>query len=282
MPLTRPQAMRERPAAGNAPPPGPPLVEARGLTVRAGGRALIRDVNLAIHAGEIVTVIGPNGAGKTTLVRALLGVMPPSSGTVVRRPELRIGYLPQRIHVEPTLPLTVRRFLTLARGAGTTGVQATLDEVGAAHLERRLLSDLSGGEFQRVLMARALIRDPALLILDEPVQGVDVAGQIELYELIENIRRRHGCGVLLVSHDLHLVMRATDRVLCLNGHICCAGQPESVVHDPAYLELFGSRAARSLAVYAHAPGHDHRHNPVPAEDPEPGAGPDRPPGAALP
>jgi len=249
--------------------PGEALVEARGLAVRAGRSELLSGVNITVHAGEIVTLIGPNGAGKTTLVRALLGVLAPSAGEIWRRPGLRIGYLPQRMHVEPTLPLTVRRLLTLARGGGESPVRAALEEVGAEHLERALLSDLSGGEFQRVLMARALVRDPQLVILDEPVQGVDVAGQLELYELIAHIRSVHGCGVLLISHDLHLVMAATDRVVCLNRHVCCTGHPESVLRDPAYLELFGPRAAGKLAVYAHAHGHDHTHAKAPADVPLP-------------
>ena len=253
---------------GTRPELGQPLVEARGLTVRAGSHELLSAVTMAVHPGEIVTLIGPNGAGKTTLVRTLLGVLRPSAGEVRRRPGLRIGYLPQRIHVDSTLPLTVRRFLTLAREAGPASVRAALREVGAEALEQRFLTDLSGGEFQRVLMARALVRDPALLILDEPVQGVDAAGQLDLYDLIAHIRAAHGCGVLLISHDLHLVMSATDRVICLNRHVCCAGQPAAVVRDPAYLALFGPRAT-ALAVYRHAPGHDHHHDePAPHLDEE--------------
>jgi zinc transport system ATP-binding protein len=273
VPLRSGAAARADPPTGRAGQPAaaagaaPPLVEARALTVRAGRRELLSRVNLRVEPGEIVTLIGPNGAGKTTLVRTLLGIQAPSGGAVWRRPGLRVGYLPQRIHVETTLPLTVQRFLTLARGVTRGRAQAVLEEVGARHLARRLLSQLSGGEFQRVLMARALVREPELLILDEPVQGVDVAGQLELYELIAQIRRSHGCGVLLISHDLHLVMAATDRVVCLNRHVCCMGQPESVVRDPAYLELFGPRAARSLAVYAHAGGHDHAHHDAPGDAP---------------
>jgi zinc transport system ATP-binding protein len=256
------QPPAERPA------PGELLMEARELGVRAGRRELLSRVSMAVHAGEIVTLIGPNGAGKTTLVRALLGVLEPSDGAVWRRPGLRIGYLPQRMYVDPTLPLTVHRFLTLARGAAARSVRTALEEVGAAKLERALLTSLSGGEFQRVLMARALVRNPQLLILDEPVQGVDVGGQLELYDLIAAIRRTHGCGVLLISHDLHLVMSATDRVVCLNVHVCCSGLPESVVHDPAFRELFGAQAAGSLAVYTHAQGHDHRHAHPPEAGPQ--------------
>ncbi|HKI98096.1 MAG TPA: metal ABC transporter ATP-binding protein [bacterium] len=247
---------------------GERLVEARGLTVRAGRRELLSSVDMAVHASEIVTLIGPNGAGKTTLVRALLGILRPSDGEIWRRPGLRIGYLPQRMHVEPTLPLTVHRFLTLAYAADGDAVRAALAEVGAERLEHQLLSELSGGEFQRVLMARALVRNPELLILDEPVQGVDVSGQLDLYDLIAHIRDAHGCGVLLISHDLHLVMSATDRVVCLNQHVCCHGHPESVLRDPAYLNLFGPRAASGLAVYTHARGHDHAHHGRPPHAPD--------------
>jgi len=254
MPEVRMSAAAE---GGNA------LLEVRGVTVTRAGRDLIHGVHLRVAPGEIVTLIGPNGAGKTTLVRVALGIVRPSAGAVWRRPGLRVGYAPQRLHIDPTLPLTVRRFLTLSPAARRGLVRPILEEVGALHLESSMLTDLSGGEFQRVLMARAMVGDPQLLILDEPVQGVDVAGQVELYDLIAQIRRNHGCGVLLISHDLHLVMSATDRVVCLNHHVCCTGRPASVVRDPAYLELFGPRTAAGLAVYPHAAGHDHRHGDPP-------------------
>jgi zinc transport system ATP-binding protein len=241
-----------------ASPSATPLIEARALTVRAAGRVLLREVDLHVESGEIVTLIGPNGAGKTTLVRALLGIMPAQSGEVVRRPNLTIGYVPQRFDVDPVLPLTVRRFLTVSRRTRRSAIAATLAEVGAEHLGRRMLDGLSGGEFQRVLLARSLLRNPELLILDEPVAGVDVGGQLNLYDLIARIRTVRGCGVLLISHDLHLVMASTDRVVCLNEHVCCSGHPEAVVRDPAYLHLFGPRAAKSLAVYTHE--HDHSHD----------------------
>jgi zinc transport system ATP-binding protein len=231
------------------------LIEARGVGVRIGRHELLSHVDLDLQAGEIVSVIGPNGAGKTTLLRVLLGVLEPTSGRVVRRPGLTVGYVPQRLQLDPTLPLDVRRFLALGRGRDPA---AALAEVGAGHLERALMAELSGGEFQRVTLARALAREPDLLLLDEPAQGVDFAGQLELYGLIEKVRDRHGCGVLLVSHDLHPVMAATDRVVCLNRHVCCAGQPEAVSRHPEYLALFGARAVAGLAVYSHA--HDHHHD----------------------
>ena len=227
------------------------LISAQNLTVQFGGLPAIENVNVSIKAGEIVTVIGPNGAGKSTLVRALLGLVTPTGGSIHRRPDVRIGYVPQYVSVDDTLPLTVERFLRLGAPANQARLEKVLAEVGASDVILSPFQKISGGERRRVLLARALLRDPDLLVLDEPVQGVDFSGELDLYELIARIRDRRGCGVLLVSHDLHLVMASTDRVVCLNHHICCAGHPEVVKRYPVYLALFGSRAAESLAVYAH-------------------------------
>ena len=232
------------------------LVELDAVQVAFGRRVALNDVSLALHPGEIVTVIGPNGAGKTTLLRVALGLQRPDAGQVRRRPGLRIGYVPQRLAVDETLPLTVRRFLALASRAGPP-IMTALAEVGAGHALDLPLQTLSGGELQRVLLARALLREPELLVLDEPVQGVDIAGQAELFALIRRIRDTRDCGVLLVSHDLHLVMAATDRVVCLNHHVCCSGHPEAVSRDPAYRALFGA-AVEGFALYAHH--HDHSHD----------------------
>jgi zinc transport system ATP-binding protein len=234
-----------------------PLVEACGVTFRVRGRELLTAVDLAVHPAEILSLIGPNGAGKTTLARLLLGVTKPTVGQVRRRPGLVIGYVPQRLMIDPILPLTVERFLALGLRQRRLGGE-NLAEVGAAHLAKAAMHELSGGEFQRVLLARALARQPQLLVLDEPAQGVDLAGQLDLYALVEAIRDRRGCGVLLISHDLHVVMAATDRVVCLNRHVCCAGRPEAVSQHPEYISLFGRRAARALAVYTHE--HDHAHD----------------------
>jgi zinc transport system ATP-binding protein len=226
------------------------------VSLAFGKRAVLERVSLGVGAGEIVTLVGPNGAGKTTLLRILLGLQRPSAGRAWRRPGLRIGYLPQRLAIDETLPLTVRRLLALAGKADGARIGAALAEVGAGALAAAPVQRLSGGELQRVLLARALLREPDLLVLDEPVQGVDVTGQSELYALIRRIRDRHGCGVLLVSHDLHLVMAASDEVVCLNRHVCCSGHPEAVTRHPAYRALFGD----AIAVYAHH--HDHVHDPV--------------------
>ncbi|WP_298039455.1 zinc ABC transporter ATP-binding protein ZnuC [uncultured Desulfuromonas sp.] len=233
------------------------LLEIENATARMQGREVLKQVSLAISPGEIVTVIGPNGAGKTTLLRVALGLLPPTAGQVRRRPRLRIGYMPQRLHIDGTLPLSVRRFLSLARRGAVEDLEATLEEVGALQTADSPLQALSGGELQRILLARALLRDPDLLVLDEPVQGVDVHGQVELFQLITRIRNRRNCAVLMVSHDLHLVMASTDRVVCLNHHVCCTGTPEVVTHNPAYLELFGPLAVQNLAIYSHDKDHKH-------------------------
>jgi zinc transport system ATP-binding protein len=234
------------------------LICGQGIGKSFDRRTVLDGVDLAVAAGEIVTVIGPNGAGKSMLLRILLGLVPPDHGTVTRRPDIRVGYMPQKLTVDPTLPLPVHRFLELGAPSDPTAIIAALDEVGARHVLDSPIQSVSGGEFQRVLLARALLRNPDLLVLDEPVQGVDVGGQEELFRLIRRIRDSHGCGVLMVSHDLHLVMAATDTVVCLNRHVCCTGRPETVRGDPAYLALFGATAASAIAVYAHH--HDHEHD----------------------
>ena len=234
-----------------------PLIRLQQVSVGFRQESVLENVQLAVNAGEIVTLIGPNGAGKTTLVRVVLGLLKPDSGSVWRKPKLRIGYMPQKLTVDPTLPLSVLRFLRLVPGVDRAAALAALAEVGAEQVIDSPLQNISGGELQRVLLARALLREPELLVLDEPVQGVDVAGQAELYRLITELRDRHGCGVLMVSHDLHLVMSTTDQVVCLNRHVCCSGHPEQVSGDPAFVELFG-QDAQSLAIYHHH--HDHSHD----------------------
>lgn len=235
------------------------LLQLEKVGLRRDGRSILENVSLSLRAGEILTVIGPNGAGKTSLVRIALGLLAPDGGRRQVKPGLRTGYLPQKLGLNEALPLDVRRFLTLARpGVSAADLDRALAETGASRTLRTPVTRLSGGELQRVLLARALLREPDLLVLDEPAQGVDINGQEELYGLIAEVRQRHGCAVLMVSHDLHLVMAATDHVLCLNRHVCCEGHPESVSANPEYRRLFGTQGARSLALYSHH--HDHHHD----------------------
>ncbi|MCU7811802.1 MAG: zinc ABC transporter ATP-binding protein ZnuC [Candidatus Thiodiazotropha sp. (ex Notomyrtea botanica)] len=234
------------------------LVEARKVSLRLQGRQLLEQVSLSVRQGEIVTLIGPNGAGKTTLVRVILGLLKPDEGEVTLKSGLRIGYMPQQLTLSENMPLTVKRFLFLGCAKHDREIDEIVDELAIGKLLQHPMQRLSGGERQRVLLARALMRRPDLLVLDEPVQGVDVTGQAGLYALITQIRERFGCGVLMISHDLHLVMATTDQVLCLNQHVCCSGHPESVSQHPAYLELFGSPASAKLAIYTHH--HDHTHD----------------------
>ncbi|WP_173975492.1 zinc ABC transporter ATP-binding protein ZnuC [Magnetospirillum sp. LM-5] len=236
------------------------LVRLDKVSLALAGHPVLSGVSLAVEPGRIVTIVGPNGAGKSTLVRVALGLVKPDSGTVSRRAGAIVGYVPQRLSIDPALPLSVRRFLAMAApDSDASQWDRALEQVSAGHVLGRQVRDLSGGELQRVLLARALLRRPNLLVLDEPVAGVDMAGQAELYDLIAALARTGACAVLMVSHDLHVVMAATDEVVCLNRHVCCAGHPETVSRHPEYLALFGPGVAASLAVYTHV--HDHQHLP---------------------
>ncbi len=234
------------------------LARLEGINVRFGRNHVLQNISMELHRNCITTLIGPNGAGKTTLVRVVLGLIKPSGGSVWREPDLRIGYMPQKLHIDQTFPLTVERFLQTARCRDNASLEKALADVGALKLLQQSIHSLSGGETQRVLLARALLQDPTLLVLDEPVQGVDINGQIELYKLIARIRDQRGCGVLMISHDLHLVMSSTDHVVCMNRHVCCSGHPEQVSNDPTFIEMFGVPGAESLALYSHH--HNHVHN----------------------
>jgi zinc transport system ATP-binding protein len=235
------------------------LVTAEGVEMSYAGRQVLSGVDLAITRGEIVTLIGLNGSGKSTLARILLGLLQPTAGRVWRADQLRHGYVPQTLTIDPAMPLTVHRFLTLGGRVADDVLAGTLAEVGLDGRQAAQLTELSGGELHRVMLARTLLRRPDFLVLDEPMSGVDVAGQGHLYQLIAKIRDTYNCGVLLISHDLHVVMAATDRVICLNHHICCTGRPDAIVGDPEFRALFGAAVADQLALYHHH--HDHVHEP---------------------
>jgi zinc transport system ATP-binding protein len=234
-----------------------PLIDVQSVSVALGGRSVLHNVSLQIREREIISLIGPNGAGKTTLVKTLLGLLQPNSGRILRRPRLRMAYLPQRLKIDAALPMTVQRFLELCNRGDASAVEGVLEETGVSRLRKTPLQAVSGGEFQRVMLARCLLLRPELLVLDEPGQGMDVTGQEELYGLVQTIRDRYGCGILLVSHDLHFVMAATDHVVCLHHHVCCTGHPEAITGHPEFLRLFG-RPALNLALYTHE--HDHAHD----------------------
>ncbi|WP_437888900.1 zinc ABC transporter ATP-binding protein ZnuC [Phytobacter sp. V91] len=234
------------------------LITLQNVSVSFGQRRVLSDISLNLEPGKILTLLGPNGAGKSTLVRVVLGLVAPDSGTINRGNNLKIGYVPQKLHLDATLPLTVGRFMRLRPGTHKDAILPALKRVQAAHLVDAPMQKLSGGETQRVLLARALLNTPELLVLDEPTQGVDVNGQVALYDLIDTLRRELNCAVLMVSHDLHLVMAKTDEVLCLNHHICCSGAPEVVSMHPEFISMFGSRGAEQLGIYRHQ--HNHRHD----------------------
>ena len=220
---------------------------------------LVRGVSMTVEPGEIVTLIGPNGSGKSTTAKMALGVLKPTEGVAQQRKGLKIGYVPQKLSIDWTLPLTANRFMRLTNQVSQKEADEALAATQTLHLKKAEVRTLSGGEFQRVLLARAIARKPDLLVLDEPVQGVDFNGEIALYDLIKTIRDDIQCGILLISHDLHVVMAATDRVLCLNGHVCCSGTPTAVTSSDEYKTLFGARATSGLAIYEHS--HDHEHLP---------------------
>lgn len=238
--------------------PGMRLVTVDRMSVKRGSHQALSNVDLTIDKGEIVTIVGPNGSGKSTLLRCIIGALKPDSGTVLREAGLRIGYVPQRLSIDATMPLTAARFLSLPTKRSKREIQEALAQVGAEGLGNRPMAGLSGGQFQRVLLARAIMDKPDLLILDEPTTGLDQPGSADLYTQIEQVRRDTGAAILMVSHELHVVMSASDRVVCLNGHVCCHGTPEIVASAPEYRALFGTGTHGALALYRHE--HDHHHH----------------------
>ena len=233
------------------------LIELKNAGVKRAGKWLARGITFSLHEGEIVTLIGPNGAGKTTSAKMALGLLDLDEGAALQKPELRVGYVPQKVSIDWTLPLKVNRFLNLTGSCSETEINEALAMTGTSHLLDSEVNTLSGGEFQRVLLSRAIAKKPELLVLDEPVQGVDNAGEEALYSLIETIAKNLNCGVLLISHDLHFVMSATTHVICLNGHICCSGTPRAVSTSSEFRTLYGSKISANLAIYEHM--HDHTH-----------------------
>ena len=232
------------------------LVKLKNAGYQLNNRFLVEGVSLEVQKGRIVTLIGPNGSGKSTTAKIALGIYKKIDGEVEKYTD-KVGYVPQKISIDWTLPIRVNDFMLLTDDISEDQINEALSLTGVIHLKNKSLGNLSGGEFQRVLLARAISKKPELLVLDEPVQGVDFTGEIALYQLIKKIAEELNCGILLISHVLHTVMSATDHVVCLNGHVCCSGSPSDVAHNREYKALFGEQASKTLAIYEHK--HDHVH-----------------------
>ena len=234
------------------------LIEVRNLNVAYGRKKVLKDVNLTLSKDEIVTIVGPNGSGKTTLFKSIIGSVPITSGKVFIKPNLKIGYVPQVLNIDRSMPLTVERFLKLAKNRNDQGLLKARQILGSDDLLSNQISNLSAGQLQRVLLWHALMNDPDILLLDEATRGLDQPGSAAFYKKIEEIRDTTGCAILMISHDLHVVMSASNRVICLNGHICCQGEPKSVASSPEYKAMFGSKVEGTLALYQHNHSNERR------------------------
>lgn len=235
-----------------------PLLELKNINVIFEQKIALQNINLVIYPNTITTIVGPNGGGKSTLLKVLLRLITPTSGTVQYSKNVKTGYVPQKIHLDHSFPITVKKFLSLKKDITQADIQQVLELLSITHLINNNLQRLSGGEMQRVLLARAILNKPNLLVLDEPTQGVDITGQAELYQLIQQTQQQLNCAILMVSHDLHLVMADTNEVLCINQHICCGGTPEAISSDPKFIHFFGDQFSKNVAFYTHH--HNHKHD----------------------
>lgn len=234
-----------------------PLVRLTDINVQVEQQVILQSINLSIYPNSITTIVGPNGGGKSTLLKVLLKLLPATTGKIWHCKGLTIGYVPQKLHLDPSIPITVRKFLSLKPNVERTFIDEVLNMFSIIHLSENSMQKLSGGELQRVLLARAILNRPQLLVLDEPMQGVDITGQTELYQLLNKTREWLNCAILMVSHDLNIVMANTDNVLCINRHLCCAGTPEKISTDPSFIHLFGDQFAKNVAIYSHKHNHHH-------------------------
>lgn len=233
------------------------LIQFDKVSLEANGQHIVQDITFEIKKPEIITLLGPNGAGKTSLVRLLVGLESPTQGSITRHPNLCIGYVPQQLSLKKSLPLTALRFLQAGKKSSEQQIKDALRLAQAEHLIHKSVQILSGGERQKLLLARALLGAPDLLVLDEPMQGIDLHGQEELYSLLYDLQRQQDISIFLVSHDLHIVMSESNHIMCLNKHLCCSGSSEEIQSNPEFLKMFGLESAAHLAIYTHR--HDHHH-----------------------
>ena len=242
------------------------LISAKNVSVLKHQKSILDNIDIQINKNDFITIIGPNGAGKTMLLKCLMGFYKPTSGRIERKEKLKIGYMPQSINVIGTMPMTVKDFITVRKEYDDISLNKVIIEVNIGEIVNKQLSVLSGGEMQRVLLARSLLNNPDLLILDEPAQNLDISGQLNFYKLIQEIYSKRNISILMVSHDLHLVMVSTKKVLCLYKHICCSGAPQQIAKDPEFLSMFGKDMANMMSIYQHSHDHNHDHNHLAGEE----------------
>jgi len=242
------------------------LISAKNVSVLKNQKSILENIDIQINKKDFITIVGPNGAGKTMLLKCLMGFYKPTSGMIERKEKLKIGYMPQSINVINTMPMTVKGFITVKKKYDDVSLHKVITEVNLGEIVNKQLSVLSGGEMQRVLLARSLLNNPDLLILDEPAQNLDISGQLNFYKLIQEIYSKRDISILMVSHDLHLVMVSTKKVLCLYKHICCSGAPQQIAKDPEFLSMFGKDMANMMSIYQHSHDHDHDHNYLVGEE----------------
>ena len=242
------------------------LISAKNVSVLKHQKSILDNIDIQINKNDFITIIGPNGAGKTMLLKCLMGFYKPTSGRIERKEKLRIGYMPQSISIINTMPITVKDFITVRKEYDDISLNKVITEVSIGEIVNKQLSVLSGGEMQRVLLARSLLNNPDLLILDEPAQNLDISGQLNFYKLIQEIYSKRDISILMVSHDLHLVMVSTKKVLCLYKHICCSGAPQQIAKDPEFLSMFGKDMANMMSIYQHSHDHNHDHNHLAGEE----------------
>jgi len=242
------------------------LISAKNVSVLKNKKSILENIDIQINKKDFITIVGPNGAGKTMLLKCLMGFYKPTSGMIERKEKLKIGYMPQSINVINTMPMTVKGFITVKKKYDDVSLHKVITEVNLGEIVNKQLSVLSGGEMQRVLLARSLLNNPDLLILDEPAQNLDISGQLNFYKLIQEIYSKRDISILMISHDLHLVMVSTKKVLCLYKHICCSGAPQQIAKDPEFLSMFGKDMANMMSIYQHSHDHDHDHNYLVGEE----------------